>query len=344
MPIYFRLFASCKRTCLPFYLSGFTGVPYPTSGMDLIATAPPMAPAVSEPVVFSSTYTGIHEPMPRRYAEDYHRPPTGVGPTFISGYGAPETGYAMPAPGFTSPIGPRSIRTKVEPLYPLQGSLTPRGASPHRVHANQLVAGLTHTLCGVRSRPMPTTPKAIPKRPFVPRTAQPPYSHGENSTRAELDQFGLTALRALIDVEPYGSSDVRGDPFDDEPPSLASGSPSESDDPEDPENPSDKKKKRKRKSRRHERRRSKEAKAISTSKIVVNLPELTGRDLSKFAESFGQFLRMTSQTQATGRVKCDLLLQCCKTNYPGEQVKRSGDEVHYLRRHFGRLGEAAPFL
>ena len=185
---------------------------------------------------------------------------------------------------------------------------------------------------------------AIPKRPFVPRTAQPPYSNLENSTRGKLDQLGLTAPRAMVDVELYGSSDVGRDPSDDEPPSLASGSPSENDDPEDPENPSDKKKKRKRKSRRHERGRSKEVKAISTPKIVVNLPELTGRDRSKFAESFGRFPRMTSQTHATGRVKCDLLLQCCKTNYPGKQVKRSGDEVHYLRRRFGRLGEAAPFL
>ena len=31
----------------------------------------------------------------------------------------------------------------------------------------------------------------IPRIPVVPRTAQPPYSHVENSTRAELDQFGV---------------------------------------------------------------------------------------------------------------------------------------------------------
>ena len=34
----------------------------------------------------------------------------------------------------------------------------------------------------------------------MPRTAQPPYSHVENSTRAELDQLGLPALRAMVDV------------------------------------------------------------------------------------------------------------------------------------------------
>ena len=144
------------------------------------------------------------------------------------------------------------------------------------------------------------TPAVIPRRPFIPRTAQPPYSHVENSTRAELDRLRLTALRAMMDVEPYGSSDLGGDPSDDEPPSMTSASPSEDDDPEDPGNPSGKKKKKKRKTNRHEGRRSQETKAIATSKIVLNLPEFTGKDLSKFAENFGWFLRMTGQTRATG--------------------------------------------
>ena len=59
---------------------------------------------------------------------------------------------------------------------------------------------------------MPTT-AVIPRSPFIPRTAQPPYSHLENSTRAELDRLGLTAPRAMVDVEPYDSSDVGGDPL-----------------------------------------------------------------------------------------------------------------------------------
>ena len=126
----------------------------------------------------------------------------------------------------------------------------------------------------------------------------------------------------MVDVEPYGSSDLGGDPSDDEPPSLTSASPSEADDHEDHENLSDKKKMKKWKGRRHRRRRSKEAKAIATSKIVVNLPEFPGKDLSEFAESFGRFLRMTGQTHASGRVKCDLPLQCCKTKYPEKQVKQ----------------------
>ena len=139
---------------------------------------------------------------------------------------------------------------------------------------------------------MPTA-AVIPRSPFVPRAAQPPYSHVENSTRAELDRLGLTALRAMVDVEPYGSSDLGGDPSNDEAPSMTSTSPSEDDDPEDPQNPSGKKKKIKRKTKRHEGRRSQEAKAIATSKIVPNLPGFTQKDLSEFAENFGRFLRMT---------------------------------------------------
>ena len=103
---------------------------------------------------------------------------------------------------------------------------------------------------------------------------------------------------------------------------MTSASPSEDDDPEDPENPSRRKKKRKRKTWRPEGRRSQEAKAIAISKTVVNLPEFTGKDLSEFAEISGRFLRMTGETRASGRVKCDLLLQCCKTKYSEKQVKQ----------------------
>ena len=55
---------------------------------------------------------------------------------------------------------------------------------------------------------------------------------------------------------------------------------------------------------------------------MVNLPEFTGKDLSEFAENFGWFLRMTGHTRASGRVKCDLLLQCCKTKNLEKQVKQ----------------------
>ena len=163
------------------------------------------------------------------------------------------------------------------------------------------------------------TPAVVPRSSFVPRTAQPPYSHVANSTRAELDQLGLTALRAMVDVEPYGSSDLGGDPSNDEPPSLTSASPSDDDDAEDPDYPRERKEKKKKKSRRH---RSQDVKAVATLKIVVNLPELTEKNLSGFAENFGRFLRMTGQTDASGRVKCDLLLQGCKTKYLEKQVEQ----------------------
>ena len=72
---------------------------------------------------------------------------------------------------------------------------------------------------------------------------------------------------------------------------MTSASPSEEDDPGDPEDPSGKKGKKKMKTKRHEGRKSQVAEAIATSKIVVNLPECTGKDLSEFAEHFGRFLR-----------------------------------------------------
>ena len=147
----------------------------------------------------------------------------------------------------------QEIRTGLKPLIPPEGSPMTIGASAYRVQANHPVAGLTHTLGGVRSQPMPT-PAPVPRRPLVPRTAKPPYSHVENSTRPELDQLGVTALRAMVDVEYHGSSDFGGDPSDNEPPSLTSASPSKDDDREDPENPSGRQKKKKRKGKCHERR------------------------------------------------------------------------------------------
>ena len=323
---------------------GFTGMlTYPAYCVNPPTTAFPEATTTSEPVTSSSA--------PRWYAADYHYPlpATGAyvdvpGCATLSGLrrgpescGSRSRGLGRSSNrsltrseinevlrGATSKIVcdlTQEIRDKLERLIPPEASPTTVGMSPHRVQANHLVAGLTNTLGSLRSGPMPT-PAANPRSPFVPRMAQPPYSHVGNSTRAELDRLGLTALRAMVDVEPYGSSDLGGDPSDDEPPSMTSASPSEDDDPEDPENPSGKKKKKKKKTRRPGGRRFQEAKAIATSKIVVNLPEFTGKDLSEFAENFRRFLRLTGRTHASGRVKCDLLLQCCKTKYLEKQVKQ----------------------
>ena len=338
--------------------TGFTGMPtYPAYGVDPSTTAFPEATTASEPVASSSAPRWYAAD----YHHHHPLPATGAYVADVPGYAAYEPGYPMPTPGYATLSGLRrgpescasksresrrssnrsltrselrealrgatkdlvgditlEIREKLEPLIPPQGSRTTLGASPHRLQGNDLVAGLSHTLGGVSSRPMPT-PAVVPRSPFVPRTTQLPYSHVANSTRAGLDQLRLTALRAMVAVEPYASSYLGGDPSDDEPPSLTSASPSDDDDPEDPDNVKEKKKKKKKKSRRH---RSQDAKAVATSKIVVNLPEFTGKDLSGFAENFGRFLRMTGQTHASGRVKCDPLLQCCKTKYLERQVKQ----------------------
>ena len=324
--------------------TGFTGMPtYPVYGVDPSTTAFPEATTASEPVASGSA--------PRWYAADYHHPLSATGAYVdVPGYatlrglrrgpescGSRNRGSRRSSNrslmrsqinealgGATSKLVgdlPQEIRAKLEPLIPPQASPTIVGVSPHRVQANHLVVGLTNTVERLRTRPMPI-PAVIPRSPFIPRTAQPPYSHVGNSTRAELDRLGLTALRAMVDLEPYGSRDLGGDPSEDEPPSMTCASPSEDDDPEDPENPSGRKKKKKRKTKRSEGRRPQEAKAIATSKIVVNMPEFSGKDLSEFAGNFGRFLRMTGQTHASGRVKCGLLLQCCKTKYLEKQVKQ----------------------
>ena len=291
--------------------TGFTGMPtYPAYGVDPSTTAFTTT-FTSEPVASSSA--------PRWYAADYHHPFPATGAYVdVPGYatlsglrrGRESCGSRSRGSGRSSNrsltrseikealrgatfelVGDltQEIRAKLEPLIPPQASPTIAGVSPHRVQANHLVPGFTNTLRSLRSRPVPTR-AVIPRSPFIPKTAQPPYSHVENSTRAELDQLGLTALRAMADVEPYGSSDLGGDPSDDEPPSMTYASPSEDDDPEDPENPSGRKKKKKMKTKRPEGRRSQEAKAIATAKIMVNLPEFRGKDLSEFAENFGRFL------------------------------------------------------
>ena len=267
--------------------TGFTGMPtYPAHGVDPSTTAFPEATTTNEPVASSSA--------PRWYAADYHHPLPATGAYVdVPGYATlsglrrgPESCRSRSRGsgrssnrsltrseikealrGATSELVgdlTQEIPAKLEPLIPPQASPTIMGVSPHRVQANHLVAGLTNTPGSLRSRPMPT-PAVIPKSPFIRRTAGPPYSHVGNSTRAELDRLGPTALRAMVDVEPYGSSDLGGDPSDDESPSMTSASPSEEDDPDNPENPSGRKKKKKRKTRRPERRRSQEAKAIATS-------------------------------------------------------------------------------
>ena len=309
--------------------TGFNGMPtYPAYGVDPSTTAFPEATTASDPVASSSA----PRRYAADYHHHHPLPATGPYMAGVPGYAAYEPGHPMPAPWYGTLSGLRrgpescgskgrgsrgssnrsltrpelgealcgvtvelvgditqGIREKLEPLISPQGSPTTLGASLHRLQANHLVAGLSHTLRGVRSRPMPT-PAVVPRSSFVPRTAQTPYSHVANSTRAEVDQLGLTALRAMVDVEPYGPSDLGGDPSDDQTPSLTAASPSDDDDPEDPDYAREKKKKKKKKTRCH---RSQDAKAVATSKIVVNLPEFTGKDLSGFAENFGRFLRMT---------------------------------------------------
>ena len=194
---------------------GFIGVTtYPAYGVNPPTSAFPEATTTSEPVTSSSA--------PRWYAADYHHPLPAAGAYVdVPGYATlsglrrgPESCRSRSRGsgrssirsltrseinevlrGATSEIVgdlTQEIRDKLEPLIPPQASPTTVGMSSHRVRASHLVAGVTNTLGSPRSRPMPTA--VIPRSPFVPRTAQPPYSNVGNTTRAELDRPGLDRL------------------------------------------------------------------------------------------------------------------------------------------------------
>ena len=133
----------------------------------------------------------------------------------------------------------------------------------------------------------------------MPTTTQPPSSHVKNSTRAELDWLGVKTLRAVLDVEPYGSSDLGGDPSYDDLPCLLSPSPSENHNPEDPENQMRKKNKKKRKSTCPERRRSKEAEANRVSLIRIFSTAGYGR----IRQDTAQYGTIRQDTAGYGRIR-----------------------------------------
>ena len=184
--------------------TGFTAMPtYPAYGVDRSTTAFPEPTTASELVSSCSA--------PRWYAADYHHPLPATGAHVdVPGYAAlsglrrgPESCESRSRGsgrssnksltrseingalrGATSKLVgdlTHQIRANLEPLIPPQASSTIVGVSPHRVQANQMLAGLTNALGSLRSRPMPT-PAVIPRSPFIPRTAQPHYSHMENLT------------------------------------------------------------------------------------------------------------------------------------------------------------------
>ena len=190
-----------------------SGVPYHTYGVDPPATAASMAHPVSEPMTFGSSHTRIREPTPCDDLDAFRAVSTAVPLPTMPAHTMPEDGVTSLSGlgGLESCVGrsrrsrrssdrsltrseirkalcgatahligdlTEDIRAKLEPLIPPQVSPMTAEASRHQVEANHLVADLTHTLGAVRSRSM-TTPAAIPRSFFVPRTAQPPYSHVE---------------------------------------------------------------------------------------------------------------------------------------------------------------------
>ena len=116
-----------------------------------------------------------------------------------------------------------------------------------------------------------------------------------------------------------------------------SGNPSFSDN-DDPNNPDDasgatngkKKKKEKQKKKERGKHRPRESKTIATSKIVVNLPEFAGKDLSEFADSFHNFQRMIGQTYAKWACEVQLASPMLQDQVPREAGETNRDQVRHV--------------
>ena len=238
--------------------TGFTVVPtYPAYGVDPSTTAFPEATTTSDPVASNS--------VPRWYAADYHHPLRAMGAYVdVPGYatlsglrrgpescGSRSRGLRRPSNRSLTQSEIREalrgancelvgdltleIRAKLEPLIPHQASLTIVGVSPHQVQADH---------SGKPEEPTDADACCDTEKPFHtkngPASLQPRGEFHESQAgpaRAESPE-------TMVDVEPYGSSDLGGDSSDDEPPSSTSAPPSEDDDPEDkhsrkPEEPTD---------------------------------------------------------------------------------------------------------
>ena len=60
--------------------TGFPGTPEPTHGLEQLATEPPMAPSVREPVASGFSYVGIHEPTSCHNPAAFCEAPIGAPP------------------------------------------------------------------------------------------------------------------------------------------------------------------------------------------------------------------------------------------------------------------------
>ena len=82
--------------------TNLTGMPYGTNGVEPLATGPPMAHPVSEPVASCSSHVGIHQPAPCHESDAFRGAPVSVCPPTMPT-------YTMPEHGFTCMSGPESF-------------------------------------------------------------------------------------------------------------------------------------------------------------------------------------------------------------------------------------------
>ena len=161
--------ATSSPTTTPPMAEGtcFTGMPYPTYGVEPLATEPPMAHLVIQPVACGASYVDIHQPAPCHEPRAFHGAPVGLCPrtmaastmlghgfTSLRGVQGPEScggrsrGSGRPSNMFltSSEIKEalrgagadavcdltQKIRAKLGPLIQPHGSHVTIGASPHR--------------------------------------------------------------------------------------------------------------------------------------------------------------------------------------------------------------------
>ena len=144
---------------------------------------------------------------------------------------------------------------------------------------------------GIRSTPLDTCPS-----PFHPRVRTVPVCTIGDSTEAEMEGYGLTAVAQRATVYPSAPSGGKGD----------TGVPGRG------------------------------TKGITAANLQIELPEFNPKNLPEWAEEFSEFLLLTRQQHADIRTKCTLIKKSCKKKFLQRQVntaiRKSSSWGDFLKR------------
>ena len=144
---------------------------------------------------------------------------------------------------------------------------------------------------GIRSTPLDTYRSPIP-----PRVRTVPVCTIGDSTEAEMEGYGPTALAPLATVYPSPPSGGKGD----------TGVPGRG------------------------------TKGIATANLQIELPEFDPKNVPEWAEEFSEFPLLTGQQHADVQTKCTLIRKLCKKKFLQRQVKtairKSSSWKDFLKR------------